>query len=133
MTAARHSRHDRGALAALMAVFALLVQALIPAAAVAGQADAAGAVVICTAAGPQTVTADGRPAAPVSGSHKGFGGMPCQDCLAAAMAVVAPSPAPAIEPIVYAMARIDHAPIARLPAPRARAPPRPPGQGPPTA
>lgn len=133
MTAPRHDRHDRRALAALVAVFALMAQALIPAAAMAAQPDAAGAMVICTAAGTQTLTADGKPAAPASGSHRGFGGMPCQDCLAAAMAVVAPSPVPAIEPVVYALARVDHAPVVRLPAPRARAPPRPPGQGPPTA
>jgi hypothetical protein len=133
MTAARHSHNDRRALAALVAVFALLVQALIPAAAMAAPTDAAGALVICTAAGTQTLTADGRAAGPASSSHKGFGGMPCQDCLAAAMAVVAPSPVPAIEPVAYAVARVDHAPVARLLAPRARAPPRPPGQGPPTA
>ena len=133
MPKARHARQDRRAIAALFAVFALLVQALIPATAVAAATDGSGASIICTATGTQTLTADGQPAAPAPGSHKGFGGMPCQDCLAAALAVVAPSPAPAIEPVVYAIARVEHAPARSVLAPRARAPPRPPGQGPPTA
>jgi hypothetical protein len=68
--------------------------------------------------------------APVS--HKAMGGMPCQDCLAAAMAAVAP-PSLDLQPVAYATARIEHVAYVALPAPRARAPPRPPGQGPPTA
>jgi hypothetical protein len=59
--------------------------------------------------------------------------MPCQDCLAAALAVVAPAPAPEVQPVAYAIARVEHAPVRSVLAPRARAPPRPPGQGPPTA
>jgi len=121
---------DRRALAALLAVFALMVQALIPGAAMAARPGPAATMVICTASGTETVTADGKPAAP----HKqAFGGMPCQDCLAAAMAVVAPAPAPSVQPVAYAIARVEHAPVRSVLAPRARAPPRPPGQGPPTA
>ena len=71
----------------------------------------------------------GAPATP----HKGLAGMPCQDCLAAAMAAVTPAPVVAVQPVAYEIARADHAPALRLLAPRARAPPRPPGQGPPTA
>ena len=123
--------HDRRALAALVAVFALLVQALIPSAArAAARPDPAAALVICTANGTQTITPDGKPAAPVP--KKTLGGMPCQDCLAAALAVVAPGPV-TIQPVAYETARVEHAPVRAVFAPRARAPPRPPGQGPPTA
>ena len=56
-----------------------------------------------------------------------FAGMPCQDCLAAALAVTQ-APELAVQPVSYVMARIAHPPIRRLVEPRARAPPRPPGQ-----
>jgi len=130
MTPSAAAKQDRRAIAALLAVFALLVQALIPTAALAARPDAAGATIICTATGTETLGADGKPASP----HKrDFGGMPCQDCLAAALAVVTPAPAPTVQPVAYAIARVEHAPVRSLLAPRARAPPRPPGQGPPTA
>jgi hypothetical protein len=128
MSPNRPAKHDRRALAALLAVFALLVQALIPAAAMAARPDPTGAMIICTATGAQTIATDGKPEAP----KKGFAGMPCQDCLAAAMAAVAPAPV-TVEPVAYAIARVEHAPVRPVFAPRARAPPRPPGQGPPTA
>jgi hypothetical protein len=127
MPSARHPTHDRRALAALLAVLALLVQALIPAAAIA-RPDASGGIVICTATGTQTIGSDGKPTVP----HKGFGGMPCQDCLAVAMAAVV-APELAVQPVAYAAERVEHAPVTSLVQPRARAPPRPPGQGPPTA
>ncbi|MDB5435372.1 MAG: hypothetical protein JWR47_1629 [Phenylobacterium sp.] len=126
MPSARHPAHDRRALAALFAVFALLVQALIPAAAMA-RPDSSGTVTICTATGTETIAPHGQPA-----PHKGFGGMPCQDCLAAAMAAVV-TPQLAVQPVAYAAERVEHAPVVSLLEPRARAPPRPPGQGPPTA
>lgn len=124
------AKHDRRAIAALVAVFALMVQALIPAAAMAGQPGPTGALTICTADGAHELAPGDAPAAP---RHKGFGGMPCQDCLAAAMAAVAANPIVAIEPVSYVVGRVEHAPTVRQLAPRARAPPRPPGQGPPTA
>jgi hypothetical protein len=129
MTPTHAAKQDRRAIAALLAVFALLVQALIPAAAMAARSDPAGTTIICTATGTQTLAADGKPATP----HKrDFGGMPCQDCLAAALAIVAPAPAPSVQ-VAYAIARVEHAPARPILSPRARAPPRPPGQGPPTA
>ena len=131
MPPAHSAKHDRRALAALLAVFALMVQALIPAAAMAAAPGPAGALVICTAFGAQTVTPDGKPAAPAP--RKGFAGMPCRDCLAAAMSAVAPAPAPAVQPVVYQAARLEHAPPVRLDPPNARAPPRPLGQGPPAS
>jgi hypothetical protein len=117
---------DRRALAALVAVFALLVQALVPAAALAAASDASGVMVICTGTGVMTVS-DKAPAKP-----KGFAGMPCQDCLAAALAVTQ-TPELAVQPVTYMVARVEHAAIPPLLEPRARAPPRPPGQGPPIA
>ena len=119
---------ERRALAALVAVFALMVQALVPAAAMAATSDASGRMVICTQNGTATVDSKGgQPSAP-----KGFAGMPCQDCLAAALAVTQ-TPELAVQPVAYVAARIESTPGERLIQPRARAPPRPPGQGPPTA
>jgi hypothetical protein len=127
MSTVRLAKYDRRAIAALLAVFALLVQALIPSAAMATQANDGG--VICTATGTHAPGGLTRP----SDAGKTFGGMPCQDCLAAAMAMVVASPVIAAQPVAYEVARIEHASTTALPAPRARAPPRPPGQGPPTA
>ena len=85
-------------------------------------------LIVCAAGGAQAVSSS---AAPASG-RKSFGGMPCQDCLAAAMAAIA-APHLAFQPVAYAAARVEHAAPAVALAPRARAPPRPPGHGPPTA
>jgi hypothetical protein len=124
------AKHERRAICALFAVFALMVQVLMPTAAMAARPDPAATMVICTAKGTEVVTPDGKPAAP----HKqAFDGMPCQDCLAAAMAVAPPAPAPDLQRVAYAVARVEHATVRAVLAPRARAPPRPPGQGPPTA
>lgn len=118
---------DARAIAALVAVFALMIQALVPAAAMAAQPDRSGLSVICTQNGTATVSLGGQPAKP-----KGFAGMPCQNCLAAALAVTQ-TPELAVQPVIYQAARVEHAPAERPIEPRARAPPRPPGQGPPTA
>lgn len=114
---------------ALLAMLALLVQALMPAAAMAH--DAAGqSVMICTA--------DGAKVAQVAGDvigkkdPKGFAGLPCAQCLAVALATTTP-PDIAVAPVLYA-ARIAAPPHAALTGVAlARAPPRPPGQGPPAA
>jgi len=118
-------------MAALVAVFALMVQALVPAAAMAAAPGAGGVMVICTQNGTATV-AFGQPGQAQGGKSRGFAGMPCQDCLAAALAMTE-TPELAVQPVVYVAARIEHAPAERPIEPRARAPPRPPGQGPPTA
>ena len=118
---------ERRTLAVLVAVFALMMQALVPAAAMAAAPNASEAMVICTGTGVTTVSGQATPSKP-----KGFAGMPCQDCLAAALAV-SQLPALAIQPVIYAAVRIARGPAERLIEPRARAPPRPPGQGPPTA
>jgi hypothetical protein len=127
MSAPRPANDDRRAIAALFAVFALLVQALMPAAAMAAGPGGAASV-ICTASGVHAPSADGKAQAP----RKGFAGMPCQDCLAVSIAAVVPAPV-TVEPVAYVVARVEHAPVRAVFGPRARAPPRPPGQGPPTA
>jgi hypothetical protein len=117
------ARAERRAMIALLAVFALLVQALIPGmAAAAPTADPA--MVICTEAGPKPApvgdSAPGRPPA----DHA------CQHCLCPALATAAP-PTFEAQPVAYVTAEAARAPDAPPPPRRARAPPRPPGQGPP--
>jgi hypothetical protein len=111
--------------AALLAVAALLIQALVPAAALAAQATGEVRVQICTAEGAQTVVLghDGK-------AQKGFAGLPCHDCLGAAAAVVI-TPELAVLPIAYAVAPVRHAQTGEAQIQPARPPPRPPGQGPP--
>lgn len=117
---------ERASVAALLAVLALLVQALLPAAAMAAQAGSPGqTLVICTANGVETIrlSASGEP-------EKGFAGLPCQDCLAPATTAL-PPPQLAALPVAYTVARVSHAETVRPWAAPARAPPRPPGQAPP--
>ena len=120
----------RAGVAAWLGVLALLIQALLPAAAMAAQSRGSGEqIVICTLAGVKTVTVDAKT------HEKGgeaFAGLPCADCLAASTAAV-PLPELEVALAVFASAPIEHAPERNW-APRlARAPPRPPGQGPPQA
>jgi hypothetical protein len=111
--------------AALLAAFALLVQALAPAAAMAAQARGGDpGMTICTGAGVETISGKG------GASHKGFAGLPCQDCLSVAQATIA-TPALAVTPVVHAASPIARPPAVRTTFRMARAPPRPPGQGPP--
>ena len=123
------SRRAAGArLAAWLGVLALLVQALLPAAAMAATSRSGGeTMVICTVDGVRTVTL---------GEHekggKPFAGLPCHDCLAAACAAL-PAPEPQIARVVYSRVVMER-PREQAWAPKlARAPPRPPGQGPPAA
>lgn len=128
MQTARRSKTERGTLAALVAVFALVVQAMLPAAAMASSAGSDDFGVICTSSGAATISSPG----PAQNPAKGFAGMPCQDCLAAALAVIS-TPELAVRPVAYTVALVQHQAADQRLAPRARAPPRPPGQGPPTA
>jgi hypothetical protein len=124
----RHRGAKRGVppLAALMAILALLTQALLPAAAMAAQAHGATQIEICTSQGATTVVvgADGK-------SHKAFMGLPCQDCLSVVAAATI-TPELAVEPIAYVVTRVRHSQAAELGVRLSRAPPRPPGQGPPS-
>jgi hypothetical protein len=108
-----------------MAILALLVQMLAPAAAMAAQ-SAGGVQTICVASGVTEAAVKGGKPAP----HKGFAGLPCQNCLAVAHALI---PAPTLDatPVVHAVVHVVRPPAARFDRQPARAPPRPPGQGPP--
>lgn len=114
-------------LGVLAALLALLSQALLPAAAMAAELLGGVRVELCTEDGAKTVVvgADGQV------RESGFAGLPCHDCLAATLAVVV-TPELSIAPVTYKVAVVRHeAPVPAL-QPRARAPPRPPGQGPPS-
>jgi hypothetical protein len=114
--------------AALLAVFALLVQAFMPSAAMAAQGrNADETVIVCTQMGVQVVKIgqDG------GGRQSGFAGLPCPNCLAAAVAVVLATPERLPQPVAYVSGRVERVETAELTLRGARAPPRPPGQGPP--
>jgi hypothetical protein len=106
---------------ALVLVFAFLVQMLVPALANAGAA-ASGQITICTTMGLQTVDTDGDE--PPKDAHD------CQHC-------VCPAPVATAETLLTSIAltyTVEPARVAETPRglrPQARAPPRPPGQGPP--
>jgi hypothetical protein len=112
--------------AMIAALFALLVQAILPAAAMAAESVGGRTIEICTSQGAQKVVigADGK------AQKKGFAGLPCQDCLGATLAVVV-TPELAVAQIAYAAAEAPYVAEIAPVAPRARGPPRPFGQGPP--
>jgi len=128
MRISRQFRRDqrRGALPAVVAVLALLVQLLIPAASLAHEARTGGAMIMmCTAEGPVSV------AAPDPGDHDaGFGGLKCHDCVMASVAAVGID-LPLTVPVRYA-ALAERIPQdeGREPV-QSRAPPRPPSTAPP--
>jgi hypothetical protein len=124
-----HSRPEAPTpVAALLCVFALLVQAFMPAAAMAAQGTSADeTIVICTQMGVQVVKLGGNDAP----APKGFAGLPCADCLGAATAATLPAPERPALPVAYEAPRVEHVETADLALRGARAPPRPPGQGPP--
>lgn len=106
---------------ALVTVFALFVQALIPAFAMAAPA-AAGEMLICTPSGLQK----GETGAPAPADHA------CKHCLCPAPASD-PPPVVSVRRIAYAVGLDEPVPKPQRLTPPARAPPRPPGQGPPTS
>ncbi|MFZ5719951.1 MAG: DUF2946 family protein [Pseudomonadota bacterium] len=110
---------ERRAMIALVAVFVLLVQALAPTLASAGTFPGGG-LSICTKAG-LAPSSDGD-AAPL--------GHDCQHCVCPAAAVEPPSIV-SVRPVAYADSTLVVADTPRGVRPQARAPPRPPGQGPP--
>ena len=112
--------------AVLLTFLALMLQTLLPGAAAASQGAGGQTIVICGAMGVQTVEVPSEP----SQDDKGFAGLPCADCLAPSLAAL-PAPEPVATPVVYIAQRVEHT-AAREHRPQlARAPPRPPGQGPP--
>lgn len=121
-----------GLIAAALAALALLIQALIPAAAIAHDAANGGvAMVICTGGGEKTVLvgADAPGAA-----KKHFMGLHCTACAFANFAAVDGADLGlSARPVRYATAASAFPPERAFVAQGARAPPRPPGQGPPAS
>jgi len=120
-------RKTSGALPALVAALALVVQLLIPAASMAYEARAGHAplIMMCTADGLVAVSSDNQP-----GHGKGFAGLKCHDCVMASVAAIG-ADLPVSTPLRYA-ARIETAlPGQDRPQTRSRAPPRPPSTAPP--
>jgi hypothetical protein len=118
----RKVRAERRAMVALVAVFALLVQALMPAFAIAGPMPD-GATLICTDMGLQAAPSDSTPPAV---DHA------CKHCLCPAPASGPPATASVVR-VAYAVATAPAVEVRRTLPPPARAPPRPPGQGPPAS
>ena len=121
----------RPLLAALAAVLAVLVQVLTPAAAMAHDLRESGsAIVICSAEGSKVVILDADGSVRTAPA-KGFMGLKCSDCVGPTLAVTVDAPVPTVMPVQYA--EFVEIPVARVLGVRghARAPPRPPSQGPP--
>lgn len=124
----RKKRAMRVSLGVLAAILALFAQAVLPAAAMATESLRGGVQVeLCTDEGAKVVVVD----ADGQIREKGFAGLPCHDCLAATLAVVT-VPELAVVRVAYAGVVVRHVAPAPTLQPRARAPPRPPGQGPPS-
>jgi hypothetical protein len=119
-----NARAERRAMIALAAVFALLVQALIPSLASAAPGPRGEAQVICTGHGLSTIQYGKT--APAKGIVAG----PCDHCVCPPVALAPPASAEPAVAVAYAEIAAPEAAAADLPPP-ARAPPRPPGQGPP--
>lgn len=118
-------RAERRAMIALAVVFAMLVQAFIPALASAATVHD-GQQVICTEMGLKTVqVGDQAPA-------KQAPAAPCEHCVCPPVAAQPPELTLPVALVAYTRAAPPEAADSDLPPP-ARAPPRPPGQGPPTA
>lgn len=128
MRISRHFRRSprRGALPAVLAALSLIVQLLIPGAAMAQEARSGGPlIVMCTADGAVTIPA------PDSDSHgKGFGGLKCHDCVMASVAAIG-SELPLVTPVRYARLAERIPQGHDRPQARATAPPRPPSTAPP--
>ncbi|MDB5472024.1 MAG: hypothetical protein JWR84_3584 [Caulobacter sp.] len=115
-----------GALPALLAVLALLLQALAPGMAVAASSGGTRTMVLCTSAGEKTVTL------PDDSAPRPMAASKCHDCVMAATTTVLP-PSPGGLPVRYAAVVRHGRTLGQAAVLPARPPPRPPGQGPPTA
>lgn len=121
----------RALLAALAAMLAVFVQVLTPAAAMAHDLRESGStIVICSAEGSKVVLL-GEDGSVRTAPAKGFMGLKCSDCVGPTLAVTLGAPVPAIAPVQYV--EFVETPVQRVLGVRghARAPPRPPSQGPP--
>lgn len=119
-----NARAERRAMIALVAVFALFVQALIPGLAAAGTMSGPG-MTICTDMGLAPLPADGgQPATP---AHA------CDHCLCPSLAPALPAPAAgSAAPVRYAVVlTADARPTLAVAPGRGLAAPPPPSRGPP--
>ena len=118
------SRAERRGMIALCAVFALMVQILAPGFASAAPRLPDGSMLIC-ADGP------GKSAVGLPGPA-GVDDHPCDHCICPPPLFTA-TVATTVEPVAYGQQAAAPAPPPRFRTPPARAPPRPPGQGPPAS
>ena len=118
------TRADRRGMIALCAVFALLVQILAPGLASAGPALPDGSMLICADGGQNGLA--GAPIPPGGNDH------PCDHCVCPPSMAPPPTPLQAGR-VAYVVAAAAPRPRIRYRIPPARAPPRPPGQGPPAS
>lgn len=110
---------------AIALALVLVLQSLVPAAALAGDASPRAGIQICTSAGLQHLPGDPRH------RPRGFAGLACEQCVMASLAMVAAAPPPlAMSSNTIAFVFV---PVAERPSALPRAPPRPPSQGPPVS
>ena len=114
-------------LAFLAAVFALVIGALLPFAALAA-VQPGHPLVICSAEGPQTIQSGG-----MDGPVNKHVGAKCAACVTPPPAALPAPPTPQPAPIVRIYRAVVYTPTAVSPPPPARAPPRPPSTAPPRA
>jgi hypothetical protein len=121
------ARAERRAIAALVAVFALLVQALIPSLAMAAASPAFDHGVICADAGHGGFVRNDGSGAPAP--HQGAG---CDHCVCPTAAAPPSTLAEVAVPVRYAFAATTGLPARQGPTPgRGLAAPPPPSRGPP--
>jgi hypothetical protein len=114
-----------GRLAAILAVLALLMQALAPGMAMAQGQGGTRTMVLCTSAGETIITLPDDSAPKPMAAHS------CHDCVMAAV-TAAPPPAADSLPVRYAALVRHERSLGGGAIQPARPPPRPPSQGPPT-
>lgn len=118
---------------ALLAMLALVAQALLPAAVMAAPRGHDQRWAVCTASGLKFVErGDRSDFAKPTPTKNAIAGMACLDCVACAMAATE-TPTANVVAVRYATALKRAASNIALDPRIARAPPRPPGQGPPIA
>ncbi|WEK38882.1 MAG: hypothetical protein P0Y50_10005 [Candidatus Brevundimonas colombiensis] len=114
-------------LAFLAAVFALVIGALLPFAALAA-VQPGHPLVICSAEGPQTIQSGGT-----DGPVNKHVGAKCAACVTPPVAALPCPPAPRPAPVIRRFETVVYAPVGISAPPPARAPPRPPSTAPPHA
>ncbi|MEH6700031.1 MAG: DUF2946 family protein [Brevundimonas sp.] len=112
-------------LAFLAAVFAVVLGALLPSAALAGSRDGRP-IVLCSAQGPKTIRVGGD-----GDQTSGLADARCAFCIAAHATALPPPSPPQPLPVIRPAAAVAWTAAARAAPPPARAPPRPHSTAPP--